>query len=181
MTCKKFSEQHKVGRINKFWKQASLLVVSDGIRSLHACSTLWRPHLRQTHVVLIHCTRVDSFTLSASLPLCKTHLCLFIHPISLVFAPTPASLTAITFPFHISHVPCQHLLLHCFTFFFNSPDFLLNTSAISLKSLKYFPTGALQPCHRRMYDLPLTSRCFERVMPKTSLSSPEIWDFVCVS
>lgn len=65
---------------------------------------------------------------------------------------------------------------------------LLNTSAISIlvipstqKSLIYFPTGASQLCHCRMYYLPLTSHCFERVMPKTSLFSRDVWLCICVS
>lgn len=38
------------------------------------CAALWCPHLRQAHVVLIHRTQTDSFTLSASLSLPKTSL-----------------------------------------------------------------------------------------------------------
>lgn len=51
------------------------------------------------------------------------------------------------------------------------PFVSLETHQLVIHSLKYFPAGASQPCHSRMHYSPLTSHRFERVMPKTSLSS----------
>lgn len=45
---------------------------SDGIGSLHVCAAFRCPHLRQTHVVLIHRIQADSF--SPSFPSTKTSL-----------------------------------------------------------------------------------------------------------
>lgn len=161
----------------------------------HMCAALWCPHLRQAHVVLIHRTQTDSFTLSASLSLPKTslasphlshqsrlwsHFCLFDS--SLPFFSQYIFLISLA---NIFFALCP--IFDGLSFF--SPSlFHLNTPAISvlvihstLKSLKHVPTGASQLCHCRMLHLPLTSHLFERVMPETSPFSRDMLLCVCVS
>lgn len=162
-TLKKvFREQQKVGRGNKSWRQACGAPGGCKWRhsSSHVCAAC--PHLRQTHVVLIHRMRTDSFTLSPSLSLPRTLSCVSSSiPSTLPSLPflllwqQSSFLSRYIFPFHISHIPCQHLFYTVSPSWwcpssFISPLSLLNTSAFvvlvihsNLRSLKYFPTGAL--------------------------------------
>ncbi len=137
----------------------------------------------------------DPFTLSASIsppitslvslhpphqPCLCSHSCFFDS--SLPFFHN----TYFLFIFLISLANIFSTLFHLFdevlSSFFPSLS-LLDTSAIAvlviysaLKPLKYFPTGALQLHHGRMYYLPLTSHYFESC--QKHLSSPEMCDCV---
>lgn len=162
-----------------------------------AWAALRCPHLRQTHVVLIHCIRTDSFTLSASRPpknlsrvsssipsvrLLSPYLCLWQQP---------SFLSPCVFPFCISHVPCQHL------FYIVSPSFvffflpfpptlcLLNTPALALlviHSTRNVWTIFLQEHHNCV-----TAGCITSLSHPTALrdscqkhlSPPEMRDCVC--
>lgn len=192
-----FCERQKIGRRNKFWKQACGAPGGCKWRhsSSHVCAALRCPHLRQTHVVLIRRIRTDSFALSAS-PSPPTNPSRVSSSIPSVLPLLPflhlwqqsSFLSQYIFPFLYFSYPLPTYFLRRFTFLLSSffPSLcLLNTPAICvpvihsiLKSLKYFPTGASQLCHCRMYffssALPLTSCCFERVMPKTSLFSRDV-------
>lgn len=155
------------------------------------CAALRCPHLRQRHVVLIHRIGTGSFPLSASTSPPKTSL-VSLH---LSHQPCLCSLSC----FFDSSLPFFHNTYFLFIFlislaniFFHmvSPFLLksflpllslLNTSVISvlvihstLKSLKYFPTGASQLCHCRMYYLSHPTSCQKHFSP------PEMRDCVCV-
>lgn len=144
-------------------------------------------------MVLIDCARTDSFTLSACLFSIQNCLpCLFIHPISSTFAHIPAP-TAVSFLFHktyfplqTSDIPRQHLPLMALPFLmkfcsYSSPPppcFVVFPEHVDSPStpiflLKSVPTGASQRCHCRMYNLPLTSRCFLQ-RQNTALVAPVV-------
>lgn len=121
-----------------------------------AWAALRCPHLRQTHVVLIHCIRTDSFTLSASLSppknlssvsssipsvrLLSPYLCLWQQP---------SFLSPCVFPFCISHVPCQHL------FYIVSPSFVFFFPSFSPHFVSPEHTSSCYTCH------PFNSEMFE--------------------
>ena len=183
---KGFCEQQKVGWNNKFscWVQVTAFVPRMCVQHCRVPTSgrhMWFQSIvyGQTPLLYLHLflplkpTYVSSSIPSvlsllqffdSSLPLLQSTHFLFIFPISL------ANIFSTLF----------HLVLSFFLLsLLNTPlDVLVIQSA--MKSLKYFPTGALQLCHWGMYDLPLTSHFFEKVKPKTSPPFPEIWDFICV-
>lgn len=196
------SWQEKINCENK--RAVPLMGASDGIRSSHVCAALRCPHLRQTHVVLISCIWTHSFTLRLHLflppkaplvslrsshqsRLCCCSCCSDSH---LPFFHN----TSFPFTFLISFA---NIFSASFHLFFPSSSFqpspfpaafsLLNTSAVCVlaiqstwKSLNGIPTGRLHLCHCRMFDLPLTSHCFERLTSKKHLP-PLQRNAMCVS
>lgn len=162
-----FCKQQKVGRRDRFWKQACGAPGGCKWRrcSSHVCAVLRCPHLRQTHVVLIHHLWMDSFTLPLSW--------LFIHPISPTLAPIPASLTAVflSFTIHITFFYISHIPWWCLCLFFVFSPLFVSAEHINLPSILPWNLFLWEHhnCHYKIYYLPLMSHCFERVLPKMSL------------
>lgn len=137
--------------------------------SSRVCAVLPCPHLRQTHMVLIHHMRTaDSFTLSASPSHPEPFLsCLLIYPISPAFAPIPAPLTAafLSLTIHISFsCPLPTSFLYSLTFLMKS--FL---PFVSPEHISYRCT-----CH------PLRSRIFE-IFSYRSIATVSLQDVLLTS
>lgn len=158
------------------------------------CAALRRPHLRQTHVVLIHCMQTASFRLSASPSL---------RNLSRVSSSIPSALPLLPFlrlwqqspflsqyilPFH-GPCPLPTSFLYGSTFFkkcvFSPPRPPIFSQHISLSST---PLWNLWNMFLQEHHNGVTAGCItypshptalrERVMPKR-LSSPEMCDCVC--
>lgn len=149
-----FASTRKVGRRNKSQEQACGAPGGRKRRhssSSHVCAALRCPHLRRTHVVLIHRMRTDSFTLSASLSRSKPSLLSLHLSRQLCLCSHSCSSDSSLLFFHNSYFsyPLPTSFLYGFTFLMKS--FLPFSLFVSPEHISYCCT--CHPLHSEIFEV----------------------------